>query len=143
MKWVILMLGLGLLCSAPALAQERSVNVQAICMDARGLPHPAAQTFAARDVAAAYSGELFRCLPGTTMRYVAASQNYDCAAGQALWYERRRLSCRAEAALDAEQERDLLRRFGPGEKAVQIASGAPAEPARDGPRIVNGYARTP
>ena len=141
MKWIILALATGLLCAAPALAQDRSVTVQAICMDARGLPHPAAQTFGERDVAAAYTGEVFRCLPGTAMRYEVESYNHDCAAGEALWYEDRRLSCRAEADLDAEQERDLLRRFGPGAKIVQIASATASAPPQDGPRIVNGYAR--
>jgi hypothetical protein len=140
MKSLVLALGLGFLCAAPAQAQERSISVQAICMDARGLPHPAAQTFGDRAVAASYVGELFRCLPGTAMRYVADSLNHDCAAGEALWYEGRRLSCRAEASLDAEQERALLRQFGPGEKAVQIMSGpTPAPAASNGPRIVNGY----
>ncbi|QGZ94764.1 hypothetical protein [Terricaulis silvestris] len=142
MKRLVLALGVGFLGVAPARAQDRSISVQAICMDARGMPHPASQTFAERDVVATYAGELFRCLPGTSMRYVADSLNHDCAAGEALWYEDRRLSCRAEVASDAEQEREMLRQFGPGEKAVQIASGPSAEPARAAPRIVNGYART-
>jgi hypothetical protein len=142
MRLALVLFGLAFLGAEPAYAQERGVTVQAICMDARGMPHPASQTFAERDVAATYAGELFRCLPGTAMRYVADSLNHDCAAGDALWYENRRLSCRAEAALDAEHERDLLRQFGPGEKTVQIASGPSPEAARLGPRIVNGYART-
>jgi hypothetical protein len=140
MKWIVLGILSGL-CAAPAFAQERGATVQAICMDARGLPHPAAQTFADRDVAADYVGELFRCLPGTAMRYEAHALTRTCAAGEALWYEYRRLSCRAESALDTEQERDLLRRFGPGAKAVELTSSvAPAQPTQ-GPRIVDGYAR--
>jgi hypothetical protein len=142
MKWLVVALGVGFLCVAPAHAQDRSVNVQAICMDARGLPHPAAQTFAGRDVAVSYVGELLRCLPGTALRYAADSLNHDCPAGDALWYEDRRLSCRAETVLEAEHERELLRQFGPGEKIVQIASDALSEPPPAGPRIVNGYART-
>ena len=142
MKWIVLALATGFLTVAPAHAQDRRVTVQAICMDARSLPHPAAQTFAGRDVAVSYVGELLRCLPGTALRYTADSRNHDCAAGDALWYEDGRLSCRAEAELEAERERELLRQFGPGEKIVQIASGALSEPPPDGPRIVNGYART-
>ena len=141
MKWFVLAFAVSVLSAAPAYAQEQSVTVHAICMDARGTPHPAAQSFAERDVAADYIGELFRCLPGTAMRYTADASTHDCAAGEALWYEDRRISCRAEVALDAEQERELLRRFGPGEKVVQIASGAFDEPANARPRIVNGYAR--
>jgi hypothetical protein len=141
MKWIALALVTAFLCAAPAYAQDRSVTVQAICMDARGMPHPAAQTFASRAVAGDYVGELFRCLPGTAMRYEANAYNHDCASGEALWYEDRRLSCRAELALDAEQERDLLRQFGPGAKTVQIASDPAPAPPSQGPRIVNGYAR--
>lgn len=141
MKWVVLIVGAGVLFAAPAHAQEQSVTVEAICMDARSIPHPAAQTFAERDVAPEYAGELFRCLPGTAMRYVTNARNHDCAAGEALWYEARQLTCRTETALDAEQERELLRRFGAGEKTVQIGSAPAAAPANNGPRIVNGYAR--
>jgi hypothetical protein len=68
MKLALVLFGLACLVAEPAHAQERSVTVQAICMDARGMPHPASQTFAQRDVAATYAGELFRCLPGTAMR---------------------------------------------------------------------------
>lgn len=142
MKLALVLFGLACLVAEPAHAEERSVRVQAICMDARGMPHPAAQTFAGRDVAVSYVGELLRCLPGTALRYTADSLNHHCAAGDALWYEDGRLSCRAEVELEAERERDLLRQFGPGEKIVQIASDARSEPPPDGPRIVNGYART-
>jgi hypothetical protein len=142
MKWLALVLGFGLLCAAPSHAQDRGLTVQAICMDVRGVPHPASQTFAERDVAPDFTGELFRCLPGTAMRYAADSRNHDCAAGEALWYAERRLSCRAEAPLDTEQERDLLRQFGPGEKIVRLATDAAPAAPRDGPRIVNGYARS-
>lgn len=143
MKWIVLIFGAGLLFAAPAHAQTSRVTVEAICMDARSMPHPAAQTFAQRDVAADYTGELFRCLPGTAMRYVTNARNHDCAAGEALWYEGRQLSCRAETALETEQERELLRQFGPGQKTVQIASASPSArtPSSSGPRIVNGYRR--
>lgn len=143
MKWVVVIFGVGFLFAAPAHAQDQNVTVEAICMDARSMPHPAAQTFAERDVAANYAGELFRCLPGTAMRYVTNARNHDCAAGEALWYEQRQLSCRVETALETEQERDLLRQFGPGEKAVQLGSAAAPAAAFNGPRIVNGYARRP
>jgi hypothetical protein len=139
MKWIVIALALGMLCAVPAYAQDRAVAVQAVCMDARGLPHPAAQTFAARDVAADYNGELFRCLPGTAMRYVADSYNHDCATGEALWYEERRLSCRVEAAFDTEHVRNLLRQFGPGEKMVQIAAEPTPQPQRGTPRWRYGW----
>jgi hypothetical protein len=139
MKWLAIALGLGLLCGAPAQAQVRAVSVQAVCMDARGLPHPAAQTFAQRDVAADYQGELFRCLPGTAMRYVVESYNHDCAAGEALWYEEHGLSCRTETSLSAEQERELLRSFGPGEKRVDIAAEPAPQSQRGTPRYRYGW----
>lgn len=143
MRWVLVLFGFALVWAAPAYAQERGVTVHAICMDARGIPHPAAQTFADDDVAVDYAGELFRGLPGTAMRYLAGSLNHDCAAGEALWYADRRLTCRAEVSLDTEQERELLRRFGPGAKIVPVGSGVVTAAPSQGPRIVDGYARRP
>lgn len=102
------------------IARDRDVLVQAICLDAQGNPHPASQTFAGRDVAQTYRGEIYRCMSGTRMRYTAGSQSYDCEAGQALWYEGGRVECRTQQARRPCNERSLLRRFGPGDKMVRI-----------------------
>jgi hypothetical protein len=132
MKWIVIAVGLSMISAAPAYAQDRGAVVQAVCMDARGLPHPAAQTFAARDVAADYQGELFRCLPGTAMRYVADSHSHDCAAGEALWFSAGALACRAAAEHPREHDRALLREFRAGVKLVPLAPVTPPHlrPAR-------------
>jgi hypothetical protein len=113
-----------------ARAQDEGAVVQAFCMDATNNPHPAAQTFAGREVAAEFSGEIFRCLAGTSMRYTVRGAAEVCAAGEALWFEGGALSCRAQIAREREDDRALLREFGAGEKAVRLASEAPREPAR-------------
>jgi hypothetical protein len=134
MKWIVIAVGFSMISAAPACAQDRSAVVQAVCMDARGLPHPAAQTFAARDVAADYEGELFRCLPGAAMRYVVDSYSHDCAAGEALWFGEGALSCRAATEHPREHDRDLLRQFRAGVKLVPLAPAAPPQQRTDQPR---------
>jgi hypothetical protein len=103
-----------------AVARERNLLIQAICMDTSGNPHPASQTFGGQDVGEDYRGELYRCMAGTRMRYTVDGQSTDCAAGQALWYEGGRVECRTQVARRQCNERSLLRRFGPGEKLVRI-----------------------
>jgi hypothetical protein len=106
--------------STQTVARERDALVQAICLDARGNPHPASQTFAGRDVARDYRGEIYRCVAGTRMRYTVGDRSYDCAAGEALAYEAGVLACRPQIARRQCNERSLLRRFGPGDKMVHV-----------------------
>jgi hypothetical protein len=64
-----------------AVSESRSITrtliIQASCIDDTGVPHPASQVFAERDVANSYSGELYRCIAGTHMQVVMA----DCLDG--------------------------------------------------------------
>ena len=106
--------------STETVARERDLLIQAICIDTRGNPHPASQTFGGRDVAEDYRGEIFRCMAGTRMRYTAGGSSYDCAAGEALWYENGAVTCRTQIARRPCNERSLLRRHGPGDKLVRI-----------------------
>lgn len=59
-----------------AISESRSVTrtliIQASCLDDTGVPHPASQVFAERDVANSYRGELYRCIAGTHMQVVMA-----------------------------------------------------------------------
>ncbi len=103
-----------------SVARERDLLVQAICIDASGNPHPASQTFGGRDVAEDYRGEIYRCMAGTRMRYTVDGRSYDCAPGEALWYENGRVECRTQIARRPCNERSLLRRYGAGDKVVHI-----------------------
>lgn len=100
--------------------RERDLLIRAICIDTNNNPHPASQTFGGRDVADNYRGELYRCMAGTSMRYTIDGQQYDCAAGEALWYENGRVECRTQIARRPCNERSLLRRHGAGDKIVRI-----------------------
>lgn len=99
---------------------ERMLLIQAICLDARGTPHPASQTFGERDVRDAYVGEIFRCMAGTRMRITIDGRSFDCQAGEALWYENGEVTCKPQIARRPCNERSLLRRYGPGDKMVRI-----------------------
>src|SRR5262249_18430704 len=99
---------------------DRDFLIRAICLDERGNPHPASQTFAGRDVSQTYAGEIYRCMSGTRMRYTINDQSRDCEPGHALWYENGRVECRPQIARRPCNERSLLRRFGPGDKMVRV-----------------------
>lgn len=101
-------------------ARERMLLLQAICLDATNNPHPASQTFGGRAVREDYAGEIFRCVAGTHMRVTMDGRSFDCGAGQALWYENGQATCRMQIARRPCNERSLLRRFGAGDKMVQI-----------------------
>jgi hypothetical protein len=101
-------------------ARERELLIQAICIDTSNNPHPASQTFGGRDVGQDYRGEIYRCMSGTRMRYTVDGRSYDCAQGEALWYENGQVSCRTQIARRPCNERSLLRRHGPGDKMVRI-----------------------
>ncbi|MBC7767757.1 MAG: hypothetical protein H7124_03140 [Phycisphaerales bacterium] len=102
------------------ISRERDLLIQAICIDASGNPHPASQTFGGRGVRESFSGEIYRCMSGTRMRYTVDGSSYDCANGEALWYENGQVSCRTQIARRPCNERSLLRRHGAGDKLVRI-----------------------
>lgn len=124
---------LGCAAAPPAHAQE-AVEVSAMCMDARGAPHPAAQTFNEREPPAEFEGELFRCLAGTFLRYDVAHAVRACAPGEALWLGDGALSCRAAVEQSREYDRELLRQFGPGVKLVRLAAASASAPQPQRPR---------
>ncbi|MGE0827844.1 MAG: hypothetical protein AB7O04_00635 [Hyphomonadaceae bacterium] len=108
----------------------RDVRISAICIDARGNPHPASQTFGESDVAEGYAGEIYRCMAGTRMRVTKNGETFDCAAGEALWHENGEVTCRTQIARRPCNERSLLRRYGPGEKLVRIRTTETVQEAR-------------
>lgn len=103
-----------------AYSRERMMLIQAICIDDTGNPHPASQTFGGRDVREGYAGEIYRCVAGTHMRVTMEGRSFDCAAGEALWYENGRVECRTQIARRPCNERSLLRRFGAGDKMARV-----------------------
>jgi hypothetical protein len=114
-----------------SVSRERDLLIQAICLDTTNNPHPASQTFGGRDVGHGYRGEIYRCMSGTRMRYTIDGRSYDCAAGEALWYENGQASCRPQIARRPCNERSLLRRFGPGDKLVRIRDTEMREARRE------------
>lgn len=110
---------------------EREALIQAICVDSNGLPHPASQTFAAREVGDSFRGEIFRCMAGTRMRYTMNGQSQDCGPGEALWFENGQVSCRPQIARRPCNERSLLRRFGAGDKVVRVRETETREARRE------------
>jgi hypothetical protein len=113
--------------STESYSRERQLLIQAICIDATNNPHPASQTFGGQGVLQSFRGELYRCMAGTRMRYTIDSRSYDCAQGEALWYENGRLECRPQIQRRPCNERSLLRRFGVGDKIVHIRESATRE----------------
>jgi hypothetical protein len=106
--------------------------IQAMCVDDTGTPHPASQVFPERAINASYSGEVFRCLAGSTMQVTiadqagenptfAAGRSFSCARGDALVHQPGgSLVCEPQAPERDCNERSLLRRFGPGIKTVSL-----------------------
>ncbi|HVV31734.1 MAG TPA: hypothetical protein VHC73_00795 [Vitreimonas sp.] len=114
--------------TASAQTREADVVVQAVCIDATNNPHPASQTFGARNVDRDYAGEVYRCMSGTrSMRVTVDGRSFDCAAGQALWHENGQVTCRTQIERRPCNERSLLRRFGAGDKIVHIRETAMRE----------------
>lgn len=108
-----------------------TVAIRAVCIDDRGMPHPASRTDGDEQVAQGFEGELFRCMAGTRMEVTVGrmvngqavfdgGSNLSCARGQALVHRGGQLSCAAQAARAECNERSLLRRFGPGIKYATI-----------------------
>ncbi|WP_140983958.1 hypothetical protein [Asticcacaulis tiandongensis] len=100
----------------------REVLLQASCIDDKGVPHPASQVFGGRDVNGNYTGEVYRCIAGTRLQYIADGKSYDCAKNDALWHEGGRLECRRQKSARACNERSLLRKFGAGTKLLTLTT---------------------
>jgi len=105
--------------------------VQAVCLDAKGTPHPASRPSAEQRVDVSFNGEIFRCMSGTTMQVILGDVNagqssfnnaegFSCKKGEALVHRRGgQLTCAPQAPQRNCNERSLLRRNGPGIKLVQ------------------------
>jgi hypothetical protein len=110
-----------------------TVAIRAVCIDDRGMPHPASRTSGDEQVAAGFDGEMFRCMAGTRMevaigRMVDGRAVFDggrtlsCDKGQALSYKSGAMVCTAQQARAACNERSLLRRYGPGIKYATVTT---------------------
>ena len=105
--------------------------VQAVCVDDRGVPHPASQVDSSDRVPDGYQGELFRCMAGTSMQVTLGSvengsasfahgETFACQKGEALVHHRDgRLTCAPQTPERSCNERSLLRRHGAGIKLIQ------------------------
>lgn len=105
--------------------------IRAVCMDDKGIPHPASRLDAEDKVAPEFNGEVYRCMAGTHMvvtvgRMVDGKAVFDggkaleCQKGQALGYKGGNMICVAQKAEKDCNERSLLRRFGPGIKYMTV-----------------------
>lgn len=105
--------------------------VQAVCIDDRGMPHPASRVNADEAVPATFRGEVFRCMAGTAMQVTLGrlengravfdgGETIACAKGEALVHADGRLTCRAQTQEASCNERSLLRRYGPGLKRITL-----------------------
>ena len=105
--------------------------VQAVCIDDKGAPHPASQTFKSERVDASYTGEVFRCVAGSSLQVTigaldgAGTPSFDrgrtmsCKKGEALVHKPGGdLSCAPQKPRRDCNERSLLRKYGPGIKLV-------------------------
>ncbi len=106
--------------------------LRAVCIDPKGIPHPASRPDPAEHVPENFDGELFRCMAGTSMqvtlgRYVDGHGRYDhastmvCARGEALRHRfGGQLVCAPQEPRRNCNERSLLRKYGPGVKIVRL-----------------------
>jgi len=108
---------------------SKRVVIQAVCIDDRNIPHPAAQVSPDRDVLDEYEGELYRCVAGARLQITWAEyldrinfdggQTLECRKGEALWHGRGGLlECRPQTPQRNCHERSLLRRYGAGVKIL-------------------------
>lgn len=105
--------------------------VQAVCIDDKGVPHPASRVDASDRVPTGYHGELYRCMAGTSMQVMLGSvengtasfahgETFACRKGEALVHGRTgKLTCAPQTPQRDCNERSLLRRHGPGIKYVE------------------------
>ena len=121
---------------------SETVAIRAVCMDDRNMPHPASRVDGDAQVSPTFDGEMFRCMAGTRMevtigRMVDGQPVFDggralsCAKGQALSYKAGALTCTAQIARAACNERSLLRRFGPGIKLATITTTQQVQSTRE------------
>ena len=106
--------------------------LRAVCIDDKGVPHPASRPDPNDQVDPNYQGELFRCMAGTSMqvtlgKYADGHGQYDnastmvCAKGEALRHRiGGELVCAPQEPRRNCNERSLLRKFGPGIKVVRL-----------------------
>lgn len=117
--------------------------VQAVCVDDRGLEHPASRVDDETAVDSRYNGEIYRCAAGSRLKVstgamdggaatFVSAETLTCEKGEALWHSPGgKLSCRPQAPERNCNERTLLRRHGPGVKLVEISTPKPyCEPAQ-------------
>ena len=105
---------------------ERRVVIQAVCIDARSVPHPASRIRPDRDIRDDYEGELYRCIAGSWLQVTYADydggelsfdggQTLTCRQGEALYHSAGgAVVCRPQTQERDCFERSLLRRFGAG-----------------------------
>jgi hypothetical protein len=111
--------------------RERRLRISAICVDTSDNPHPASQTFGEGSVPDGYRGEIYRCIAGTRMRVTIDGRTFDCAVGEALWYDGGNVTCRPQIARRPCNERSLLRRFGAGDKEALVREQGQRERRRE------------
>lgn len=121
---------------APTQVSVMQQPVQAVCIDDKGAPHPASQVFGDETISPTYSGEVFRCMAGTSMQVNVGSfsnnaatfdggRTFSCQKGEALSHSAGgQLSCAPAAPQRNCNERSLLRRYGPGVKTIQAKTPA-------------------
>jgi hypothetical protein len=114
-------------------AVEKTVAVQAVCLDDKAVPHPASQVSPLRDVPPSFDGEIYRCIAGARMQYTlgefAGQASFDhgqtitCDKGMALYHGADgRLTCRPQKPSRDCNERSLLRRYGAGIKVLKAVA---------------------
>lgn len=106
--------------------------LRAVCIDDKGVPHPASRPDPSDQVNPIFEGELFRCVAGTSMqvtlgKYANGQSQYDkastivCAKGEAIRHRPGgTLICAPQEPRRDCNERSLLRKFGPGVKVVRL-----------------------
>jgi hypothetical protein len=109
---------------------EKTMAVEAVCLDDKAVPHPASQVLPEREVAGPYEGEVYRCIAGARMQYtigeytggekVEHGQTRTCEKGEALYHSLHGLECRPQKPARDCNERSLLRRYGAGIKLIKL-----------------------
>jgi hypothetical protein len=110
-----------------------TVAIRAVCMDDKGMPHPASRPVGDANVAQGFNGEVFRCMAGTRMEVTLGKvvngqpvfdggRTISCQKGHALVQNGTNLVCAPQTAAANCNERSLLRRFGPGIRYATITT---------------------
>ena len=119
------------ICAPRVIFEMATAAIQATCIDATGTPHPASRVDDAELVPSEYTGELYRCMAGTSMQVMIGevidgqasfqhASGFSCAPGEALVHSPLEgLMCAPQIPQRNCNERSLLRRYGPGIKVVQ------------------------